>query len=383
MNHSAPISPSACRRIGLGAILLGLAAATAGGWFFVLGLQATEPDDASRHALTLAGVVLILVELGAFGVASLMPRHGTRAARLGLVVMAAAVVLFEIATMSVTQLTLAARADQVADANQAQALRLRAMIDGRRATIAGLQANAAAQSQSKFPESRAAGAEALRQATAVDAELPALVAELARIEAARRPTLSTVLGEHVAAFAVARSALVVLAGVGAMGLAGLMFRAARAGSVPAPTVHVPAPSVIPTVPAPLVAYATPTTSRLAAAVASVPLAAGIVPAAATVPVPAPVAATVPKSERQERAPRAPVPRPAAPEGRADTGTTDGTDARYSRVADAVRNGDVQPTVRAIRSTFRTATDVAQRYLVQLERDGITKRAGRGYALAAA
>jgi hypothetical protein len=63
----------AYRLLALAAAVIGLACSAVTARFFVLGLERTESDGLAREALILAGVLMIVVELAAFGMAALLP----------------------------------------------------------------------------------------------------------------------------------------------------------------------------------------------------------------------------------------------------------------------------------------------------------------------
>jgi hypothetical protein len=107
-------------------------------------------------------------------------------------------------------------------------MQLRTAIESRRATAAGLRANAETQSRSLLAPSREAGAAALRQALAIDADIDRLASELAQVEGATRPTLTSLLGpDKTTWYVVARSALVALAGLVMVSWGGSLFSEAR------------------------------------------------------------------------------------------------------------------------------------------------------------
>lgn len=87
--------------------LVGLAASAVAAEFFVVGLLKLEADALARDALIAAGVLMIVAEVLAFGVASLLPRAQLATLRRGLVAFGLALLAFEGVTIYVTQVALA------------------------------------------------------------------------------------------------------------------------------------------------------------------------------------------------------------------------------------------------------------------------------------
>ena len=65
----------------------------------------------------------------------------------------------------------------------------------------------------------------------------------------------------------------------------------------------------------------------------------------------------------------------------DTGTTGKASGRYERIKSAVAGGKLKPSIRALQAEEGGGSLVARRYLHQLEAEGVTVRAGRGWKLA--
>lgn len=63
------------------------------------------------------------------------------------------------------------------------------------------------------------------------------------------------------------------------------------------------------------------------------------------------------------------------EGRADTGTTQGMDTRYSAVRDLIVSGQIKPTIRAVRYALHISQEPARRFLAQLCGEGILTALG--------
>jgi hypothetical protein len=65
----------------------------------------------------------------------------------------------------------------------------------------------------------------------------------------------------------------------------------------------------------------------------------------------------------------------------DTGTTGKAATRYNRIKAAVKAGKLKPSMRAIQAAEGGGGVVVRAYLQQLETEGVTMRAGRGWVLA--
>ncbi|WP_043461114.1 hypothetical protein [Azohydromonas australica] len=311
--------------LGTLAAFIGLAASALGAWFFTLGLQQTERDEMARQALILAGVLLTLCQLLAFGTAALLPERLLRRLRWALVGLGIVLFGFEVATMSVTQLALVQSSDVQASANEARIEELQAAIASHRATAAGLRDNAAAQSRSVLASSRERGGQALREAMEIEGRIAPMAVELAELQSAKRPTLTTLLGDdRTVLFAVVRSALIALVGLTMMSASGVLFRVARTAER--------APWLEP-LPAPPAAVARP--QRTAAAVAE-------------------------------------------DDGEDDIAEGD-AEARYQRVLAAVRSGSVKPNARAIQRAEGSPAEEARQFLARLERESVTRRTASGRA----
>lgn len=328
MTDNTHLTPRTYRVLGTLAAFIGLAASALGAWFFTLGLQQTERDEMARQALILAGVLLTLCQLLAFGTAALLPERLLRRLRWALVGLGLVLFGFEVATMSVTQLALVQSSDVQASANEARIEELQAAIASHRATAAGLRDNAAAQSRSVLASSRERGGQALREAMEIEGRIAPMAVELAELQSAKRPTLTTLLGDdRTVLFAVVRSALIALVGLTMMSASGVLFRVARTAER--------APWLEP-LPAPPAAVARPQRTVAAAAVAE------------------------------------------DDDGEDDIAEDD-AEARYQRVLAAVRSGSVKPNARAIQRAEGSPAEEARRFLARLERESVTRRTASGRA----
>ncbi|MEC5213291.1 hypothetical protein RCH06_001837 [Polaromonas sp. CG_9.5] len=374
------------------AAAIGLASSAVTAKFFIFGLQRVEPDTFAREALIAAGLLMIVTELAAFGLAALLPKHQLRALRWQLMGCGVLLLAFESATIYVTQVTLVKAGESAALSSGTRMADLRASIDSRRAAAAGLRANAARQSGSIHGVNRVAGATALRQSLNADQQVEPLAAELARLQAEQRPTLTDVLGSSgMLAYSVARALLISIMGLVMFGAAGALLRGAlclpvRAVAVP---VALPVRAQASTLPA--------WTTRMpkvgtAAAAAAVPMGAMAAPMATYAPpLPTPPSISAPAVLRQAQATLAGVPAQAQPAPRRarratavadgqkmDAGTRGKAAARYLRIKSAVLAGSLKPSVRSLQAAEGGGTLVARRYLQQLAAERVIERAGQGW-----
>lgn len=96
---------------------IGLASSALTGYFFVLGILRSEGDPYAQVALSASGVLLILAELAAFYAASRLPKAVLKEWRRGLLVFGVVLLMYEIYVMSFTQMLLLKNADLAASAN--------------------------------------------------------------------------------------------------------------------------------------------------------------------------------------------------------------------------------------------------------------------------
>lgn len=411
----------AYRLLALAAAVIGLACSAVTAQFFVLGLERTESDSLAREALILAGVLMIVVELAAFGLSALLPRERLKALRTRLIWTGVALVAFEIATLYAVQVTLVRSSDAVHQGASSRIAHLEASIAQNRLAAAALVATGARSGQSVIASSRADGAQALREAARIEQRNAALSAELSQLQAGQRPTLTTVLGESgMVWYSVARGVLIVGMGLVMFAAAGALLRAGRSvaasgsaavmpGSVtaaPARTGYAhgiqAAPAGLPTglpsttrrwlsagVPLaaiPAAAFAAPTVTVSAPAQAQGAARATVAAQSQPAPVPTVAAespaheATVTTASRSKRQP-APRKRVTVEVGsKRDSGVGDLDGHRYRRIVASVRAGQLTPSVRALQRSEGGGTVTVRGYLQQMEREGVIERQGRGYAL---
>ena len=412
--------------IALACVGIGLASSTVNGWLLVRGLELTEPDTSARIILIAAGVLMITVELMAFFLAALLPEARLHRLRI----MGLALWAFGVVTIFGTRLVLNHSAEAIVAGQAMRVSNLRSAIATRLADAERVRANGQRQNASDNAWTLHLGALAIKQADAMERDIEPLRDELANLRAAQRTTLPQVLGPSLAlAHSVAMPVLVSTIGLTMFGVAGMMLRRqtsaaeatpaqrqedriAAAPTVPrepvtdeitVPEAPVTPPTTAPDVeksppmapaalsittlpaqvigvvpqhrtalPAGTVPAAPPATSpmsawRAAAASAAVPLSALSV---APVAIAAPTAVTQPQTVaevQQEPAVTAPV-----------TGMQDDC---YQRLRVGVLDGQIKPSVRALREAGGVGTEKARRYLQQLATEGLITKEGQGYALA--
>lgn len=219
---------TACTAIALIASLI------AGGWM-INGIAATEADTPARLTRIIAGVFLIAVELAALWIAAWLPA-AQRKTRAALITVAALIALIDIGQIAISQIALHHNTQQAAAVNDQAAQQLRASIERNAATVARLHASAAAQAESKFPQSRADGAASLRLAADIETRIANDRAQLEQLGQQHSTTtpISDIIGQGgIIALSIALSALVTLAAAGATHLAGHLTRQARETRRPA------------------------------------------------------------------------------------------------------------------------------------------------------
>lgn len=430
--HDTHLTRRAYTLLAGAAAVIGLACSAITARFFVIGLERTESDSLAREALIAAGILMIVVELAAFGLAALLPRQKLRELRLRLVLTGLLLVAFECVTIYSTQYLLVRGADAYSRGEDSKIQDKERKLAGMREEVATLRAKAARESVSPYPWIRQGSTTTLAQATAKEAEITTETAELAKMQAERLPTLTDALGQSgVLVYSAARALLVSVVGLVMIGASGALLRAGRAvtpvavhetPAEPHEPVTPPRPGYahgIQAAPAGLPAALPPTSAALRWLAAGVPLAA--VPAAfaaPTVTVAAPVtantatphAATVPTAMEPavtartvtpgdtataSTATTAPVmqedaetlspvteptatPRPAR--ARTATASTVTTRVRYERIRAGIEAGTIKPSVRAVQAAEGGGTAEVRACLQGLERDGILVRAGQGWAL---
>lgn len=377
--------------------LIGLTASAVTAQFFIVGLLKLEADALARDALIAAGVLMIVAEVLAFGIASLLPRNQLASLRRQLIVFGLALLAFEGITIYVTQVALAQTASADAQASHTRIESLRSSIEGQRKSAAALRENAERQGASQHSWVRADGAKSLKEAIAIEAGIARQAEQLASLEVVQRPTLTSILGQDgLVVYSVARALLISTVGIMMCATAGALLRARRsvvAAPAQTPVVDVPAagadlvrdslPKATAAAQAPKLFFGSrgyrfvviaPITATLSAPALSVARPAADMPAAKT-PVPASTAAKTlhPESTQPEK----PKMQRAAMQD-SGVGVDDGN--RFLRVREGILSGEIKPSLREIWKAFRASQRVATRYLVKMEEAGEITRGPRGYAL---
>lgn len=214
------------------AAAIGLAASVITAKFFVLGLERIEPDNIARDVLIATGILMILTELLAFGLAALLPSNQLRALRTKLIVCGALLLTFEVATIYITQVALMQNAAVSATAAETKINGLQKSIENRRAAAQSLRVNGESQSASTNAWTRTLGAKALREALQAEQQIDPMVAELAQLQSQVRPNLANVIGETgVLIYSVTRAFLISVMGLVMFGAAGALLRESRPKAV--------------------------------------------------------------------------------------------------------------------------------------------------------
>ena len=379
----APLRPGAYALLAGIAALIGLASSAVTAQFFILGLERMEADSGARQALVAAGLLIVVTELAAFGLAALLPRQALRGLRAQLMLCGALLLGFEAVTVYMTQATLARAGEARATAHASRLADLRASIDHQRAAGLGLREGGVLQSASASAWTRQLGALALRDALRVEQSVLPLAEELARLEAAVQPTMSEVLGaQGMLAYTVTRALLVSVMGLVMFGAAGALLRAAREAAQAPPvtggrlesgtvTPGVTVGAAVSTVPVPPVTPVTPPAPRVPSyrhGVTATPSGwAACLPSLRFIAIPMAALAV-------SAAPAAAVPAREAPGVTAPSRA----ESRYQRVRHGVMAGHIKPSVRGIQARAGGGTVVVRGYLQRLQTEGVTARSGQGW-----
>ena len=226
---SAAITQSAkAHRSALLCFALALLTMATTAWFVVEGINATEPDSPARWAKVASGVLLLVLEASAFGLAGQWPEHSKVLRALGWAVLA-----LEITLMSVSQISIGMTAAKSASNGagtieeiRAQAKESRAAADALRADAATLRKSKHGWLQQQAGEKSAAAAEQSKSAAAA----------VASLEKHGAVTVSTPIVEIVGktgliALSIALSVALSLSGIVLMHVAGSLWRRAS-GALP-------------------------------------------------------------------------------------------------------------------------------------------------------
>jgi hypothetical protein len=213
---------------------LGVWASTVTLQFFDEGSRLMEPSSTAQGVVKAAAMLLVALEMAAFGIAALLPGRLLRGQRWALAAFALAVLAFECVTITVVQHGIAVGAARAANASDTKASELRASIAAKRESAAQRRAAAAVAGQSVILASRLSAAASFAAADELEARADSLAAELAALEASKPAPISDVLGERgTLIYAVARGLLVSAGGLVMFGAAGALVRVARGSGVAA------------------------------------------------------------------------------------------------------------------------------------------------------
>lgn len=210
------------------AAVIGLASSAVTAKFFVLGLDRLEADPGARELLMATGLLMIVTELMAFGLAALLPSHQLKNIKRKLIACGVLLLAFEAATIYITQVALAQTANAISTASQSRISDLKTSIEARRAAAKSLRHNGEAQSASSNAWTRSLGVTALRESLNAEQQIEGLSAEYSKLEAAERPTMTTVLGEKtMLVYSVVRAILISAMGLVMFAVAGTLVRHAQ------------------------------------------------------------------------------------------------------------------------------------------------------------
>jgi hypothetical protein len=197
-------------------------------WFVVEGINATEPDSPARWAKVASGVLLLVLEASAFGLAGQWPEHSKVLRALGWAVLA-----LEITLMSVSQISIGMTAAKSASNGagtieeiRAQAKEARASADALRADAANMRKSKHGWIQQQAGERSAAAAEQSKSAAAAVASL-----EKHGAAVVSTPIVEIVGKGGLIGLSIALSVALSLSGIVLMHVAGSLWRRAS-GALP-------------------------------------------------------------------------------------------------------------------------------------------------------
>lgn len=380
--------------------VVGICASAVTADFFIVGLLKLEADETARSALIAAGVLMIVAEVLAFGVAGLLPRAQMGSLRRKLIAFGLALLAFEIVTIYVTQVALAQTSNAQAQSTQTRIKALESSIAGQLASAAALRTNADRQTASTYSWVRIEGAKSLKAAVELEALAAKQGIELAELQTTQHPTMTDILGHQgMVGYSVARALLISVVGIMMCAAAGALLRARRsanaavitnaaANAAPAPLLkRTELPSTANILP-PLFAKGSFSYAWIAQ-VATIGTVA--IPAQAqTVQVVTKPAAVVAQAQKAMEATTTPVQSPKNMQGAVvqsvhraamqDTGTGNQDGTRFQRVREAILAQEITPSLRSIWGLAGASQRVAQRYLEAMEMAGEIERGSKGYKL---
>jgi hypothetical protein len=215
------------QRSALLCFALALLTAATTAWFVVEGIQATEPESSARWAKVASGVLLLILEMGAFGLAGQWPEHKKVLRPLGFAILA-----LEITLMSVSQISIGLTAGKAASNGAGTVEEIRAQAKESRAAAEALRADAANMRKSKHgwiqqqAGERSAAAEQSKSAAAAVASL-----EKNTVAKVSTPIVEIVGTAGLIGLSVALSLALSLSGIALMHVAGSLRRRAS-GALP-------------------------------------------------------------------------------------------------------------------------------------------------------
>lgn len=376
------------------AAAIGLASSVVTAKFFVFGLEQIETDAVARDILIATGVLMVTTELLAFWMAALLPASQLRALKSTLVLCGVLLLCFETTTIYITQVALTQSSTAGSTGVATKISELRVSIQNLRSAADGLRRNGNTQSSSTSAWTRSLGAAALRDAMNVELRIIPMSTELSRLESSERPTMTGVLGaQGMLAYSVARALLISIMGLTMFAASGALLRQARSTASTANTSSTSTPpstvtstvastpdSAVQPKPGLSVARAFHVRSHMSNfGLFSLPLATlSMAPVAAQ---PLPSIAVQGDTNAHDVGPHGKPQIASDTLASIPTRQVEAAVTRYQMLVEQVRSGTVKPSVRGVQAVVECGTLVARQYLCQLETDGVTQRAGRGWELA--
>ena len=208
--------------------LLALLTVVVTGWFIIEGIEATEPDSPARWAKIAAGILLLILELSAFGIAGQWTEYKTVLRFLGFGILA-----LEITLMSVSQISIGMTAGKVAAHGKDNSSEIREQAKENRAAAAALRADADKLRKSKHVWKQEEAAQKSSEAAALSRGAASSVADMSKANTAAVSTpVIEVVGERgLIALSIALSVALSLSGITLMHVAGSLRRRAS-GALP-------------------------------------------------------------------------------------------------------------------------------------------------------
>lgn len=197
-------------------------------WFVVEGIQATEPESSARWAKVASGVLLLILEAAAFGLAGQWPEHRKVLRPLGWSILA-----LEITLMSVSQISIGLTAGKAASNGAGTMDEIRAQAKESRAAAEALRADAEKLRKSKHGWLQEQAAKKSGEAAEQSKSAAAAVASLEKSAVLKVSTpIVEIVGQGgLIALSVALSLALSLSGIALMHVAGSLRRRAD-GALP-------------------------------------------------------------------------------------------------------------------------------------------------------